>query len=117
MHAVLNRDFAVSVNYTYNSVVRLLVGTCPGFNKPLSGVVGTTVGVFFVRIRLQPSLFASFWIQVRLKQSQHQEISCIEILRCFFGLTAILSQNPITPGRTPYYGSQNFTPYGYCTDR
>jgi hypothetical protein len=43
----VNRDFAVSVNYTYNSVVRLLVGTCPGFNKPLLGVVGTTVEVFF----------------------------------------------------------------------
>jgi hypothetical protein len=48
IHAVVNRDFAVSVNYTHNSVVRLLIGTCPGFNKPLSGVVGTTVGGFFL---------------------------------------------------------------------
>lgn len=118
IHAVVNRDFAVSVNYTHNSVVRLPIGTCPGFlHKPLSGVVGTTVVFFFVRIRLQTSLFASFWIQVRLQQSQHQEISCIGLLRCFFGFTAIPSQNPITPGRTPYYGSQNFTPYGYDTDQ
>ena len=48
IHAVVNRDFAVSVNYTYNSVVRLLIGTCPGFNKPLLGVVRTTIGESFL---------------------------------------------------------------------
>ena len=48
IHAVVNRDFAVSVNYTHNSVVRLPIGTCPGFlHKPLSGVVRTTVVFFF----------------------------------------------------------------------
>ena len=48
MHAVLNRDFAVSVNYTHNSVVRLLIGTCPRLNKPLLGIVRTTVREFFL---------------------------------------------------------------------
>jgi hypothetical protein len=55
IHAVVNRDFAVSVNYTHNSVVRLPIGTCPGFlHKPLSGVVGTTVVFFLFELGYKP---------------------------------------------------------------
>ena len=61
IHAVVNRDFAVSVNYTYNSVVRLLIGTCPSFNKPLLGVVRTTIeGFFLFRLGYNPLFLLLF---------------------------------------------------------
>ena len=97
---------AVSINYTHNSVVQLLIETYPRLNKPLLGVVRTTIGGFFLFKLGYNSLFLLlFRYRYAYSNRNTKKLAVQDSYAVFFSLTAILSQNLITPSRTPYYGS------------